>query len=174
MRSMRKTRPSSLRLESPAWWRWVRRKVGELLQGWAQQLLLACATPGCLHSSERDLQCTHPSTYVTGHRSPWGHRRPGLEPHQPVWATMHIAVWASAVQSSFHCWECWCWFWLHPHKANCLISFLNSGYLLAAKLEQKDLYQWWIGREDQWGPAESPWMPFYILLEAHVWPALLP
>lgn len=69
MRSMRKTRPSSLRLESPAWWRWVRRKVGELLQGWAQQLLLACATPGCLHSSEHDLQHTHPSTYVTGHKS---------------------------------------------------------------------------------------------------------
>lgn len=55
MRNMRKTRPSSLRLESPAWWRWVRRKVGELLQDWPGQFLLACATPGCLHSSEHDL-----------------------------------------------------------------------------------------------------------------------
>lgn len=74
MRSMRKTRPSSLRLESPAWWRWVRRKVGELLWGQAQQLLLACGTlDACTLPTW--LQHTYPSAYVTGHRSnpgpPW-------------------------------------------------------------------------------------------------------
>lgn len=80
MRSMRKTRPSSLRLESPAWWRWVRRKVGELLQGWAQQLLAGLCHPWMPALFRRDSQHTHPSTYVTGHRS---HPR-GPQRSQPV------------------------------------------------------------------------------------------
>lgn len=46
--------------------------------------------PGCLHSSERDLQHTYPSRYVTGHRSHLGPARACLELHWPVWATLPV------------------------------------------------------------------------------------
>lgn len=47
--------------------------------------------PGCLHSSEHDLQCTHPSTYVTGHRSHAGCSGPGLQLLQQFMAPVHIS-----------------------------------------------------------------------------------
>lgn len=92
MRSMRKTRPSSLRLESPAWWRWVRRKVGELLQGWAQQLLLASATLDACTLQNVTFN-TYPSPYVTGHRSQPG-ASSGL-PGAPLASFGHSACYKS-------------------------------------------------------------------------------
>lgn len=69
-------------------------------QGWAQQLLLACTTPGCLHSSECDLQYTYPSTYVTGHRSYRDTVGPACSSMSQFWLFCTLQAWDINFQCS--------------------------------------------------------------------------